>query len=60
MMLIKPEMLTSSRETVCALEAEVHSELVNKQEITCTDVITASNVLGLQSKVLQLLDWTLH
>lgn len=49
MMLIKPEILTSSQETVCALEAEVHSELVNKQEITCTGIITALNVLGLQS-----------
>lgn len=49
MMLMKPEMLTSSQETVCALEAGVLSELLNKQEITCARIIMASNVLGLQS-----------
>lgn len=37
MTLIKPEMLTSSQETLNALETEVHSELANEQEITCTD-----------------------
>lgn len=45
----KTEMLTSSQETLCALHTEVHSEWVNKQEITCTGIITASNALGLQS-----------
>ena len=49
MMLIKPKMLTGSQETLCALETEVHSELVNKEEVTCTGIITASNALGLQS-----------
>lgn len=48
-MLINPKMLTSSQETLCALETKVHSELVNKQEITCSGVITASNALGLHS-----------